>query len=84
MYLCMSQDEGPIEGASQSYYGHVCGLRECAAHRSLVRSLLFSYLLLLAQGVSELILGEIEECHRAIHGTHQDAQSVQSPERDDH
>lgn len=41
-----------------------------------------AYLLLLAQWVSELILGEVEERHRAIHGAHQDAQTIQRPERD--
>lgn len=41
-----------------------------------------TYLFLLTQGVSKFILGEIEECHRAIHGTYQDTQPVQSPERD--
>lgn len=56
MYLWMSQEEGLIEGASQSYHGHFHGSRACAAHWLLV---VLSYLLLLAQGVSELILGEI-------------------------
>ena len=41
-----------------------------------------SYLFLLAQGVSQLVLGEIQKCHGAVHGAHQDAQPIQGPRRD--
>lgn len=41
-----------------------------------------SYLLLLAQGVPQLVLGEVQKRHGAVHGAHQDAQPIQGPRRD--